>query len=251
MIQYSGKKNALILNTFYSASNIYHAFECVESREEVRAHSVLCVPARAQRMETRSCANGADTATSYYERNSSDGQQWTMASSNGNRTPCSSVLPLPVVGVVPETPQTRASAPALLTPATETTMTQTESEQAQQQPVLPDDVWATLFCFLDYQSLFQCSVINKHFLYSVVLLVKELILDRPEQLHACAARRFKGVNKITITCLVRLLPGAAPVRLLVYDARSNREICNHTCERLVPFLTSFSNVKKVLLRGIN
>ena len=109
----------------------------------------------------------------------------------------------------------------------------------EKNAIIPDDVWSTkIFPYLDYQSILRCSEVCRQFLHHVIPNVRELVIERPRDMHIIPARKFVGVENVDCQCFVtRLHPGS-------YYNRENI-VCRDTSERFVPFIGCFPNAKHV------
>lgn len=130
-------------------------------------------------------------------------------------------------------------------------------------PHLTSDLWALVMPYLPYRDVLRCTSANKPFLKDVASRVKEITIMHSVELKVVPARRFAGVEKVTIACLFSVLEGSDGHRVSesetsairdehgtyagkLFDDTRIREGVNPSVIGLtVPFISSFSSLLEV------
>lgn len=117
-------------------------------------------------------------------------------------------------------------------------------------PHLTADVWALVMPFLPYGDNLQCCAVSRSFLKDVIPRVKKIAVMFSYEMKVKPARRFLGVEEITIACLLTSTDNQS-IRDVngIYSAYLFRDFkftLDSAVVRLsVPFISSFPSLKGV------
>ena len=123
------------------------------------------------------------------------------------------------------------------------------NKQSNNETHLPAEMWAAVMGYLDFSSVLSMTATSRT-MNDAAPLVSELHITDSCQLHGSVGRRFKEVNCVYIYSLTQ-------IRDLEEDRdpddedEENAVIDFETTVRAVPFMYTFTNLKRVYFGGID
>ena len=123
------------------------------------------------------------------------------------------------------------------------------NKQSDNETYLPAEMWASVMGYLDFPSVLSMTATSRT-MNDAAPLVSELHITKSCQLHGSVGRRFKEVDSVYIYSLTQ-------IRELEEDRDPDDEDSAHaeidfeTSVRAVPFMYTFTNLKRVYFGGIN
>ena len=123
------------------------------------------------------------------------------------------------------------------------------NKQSNNETLLPAEMWAAVMGYLDFSSVLSMTATSRT-MNDATPLVSELHITDSCQLHGSVGRRFKEVDCVYIYSLTQ-------IKDLEEDRDSDDEdeidavIDFETSVRAVPFMYTFTNLKRVYFGGIN
>ena len=123
-----------------------------------------------------------------------------------------------------------------------------DSSDTASLPHLTPDIWATVMPFLPYRDNLKCTAVNRSFLRDVAPRVKWITVLSAAEMKARPARRFSGVEFVTVGCLIRngrTMHGGDRYGEFdeVEDPLLGYEVDGEVVNLLTPFLCLFPSLK--------
>eukprot|EP00562_Extubocellulus_spinifer_P025340 CAMPEP_0178678080 /NCGR_PEP_ID=MMETSP0698-20121128/36775_1 /TAXON_ID=265572 /ORGANISM="Extubocellulus spinifer, Strain CCMP396" /LENGTH=369 /DNA_ID=CAMNT_0020322395 /DNA_START=91 /DNA_END=1200 /DNA_ORIENTATION=+ len=149
-----------------------------------------------------------------------------------------------IAGAAADGPDTSTDDATNDSPSDNNTTSSSSTSRSASLPHLTPDIWATVMPFLPYGDNLNCTAVNRSFLNDVAPRVKSITVLAAAEMKAGPARRFSGVESVTIGCLLRrrrTMHGGD--RYGQFDAFNEYEVDGEVANLITPFLCLFPSLK--------